>query len=177
VTWVHTTAEQGAPVGSLFESAHRAGVGISIDVEDPFVLREDMADLARLADVVFLNSAAAGALGGPDRAARTMREWGATDVLVTLGAHGCLLLHDVEPREIPATAVEAIDANGAGDCFAAAFVVARIRGWDSLQAAEFANLVGAVSTTAYGGHGGDFSRDSLTRAAKGASMPWWEHLP
>ncbi|MDQ3675151.1 MAG: carbohydrate kinase family protein, partial [Gemmatimonadota bacterium] len=63
--WVHTTAEQGGPVGELLGEAHGTnGVKTSLDTEYPFVEREDLGDLLQLTDVAFINRAAAHALGG-----------------------------------------------------------------------------------------------------------------
>lgn len=178
VRWVHTAAEQGDPVGELFEEARRRGITTSLDVEHPFVLREDLTDLFGLSDVVFMNRAAAEVLGGPAAAARQAAKGGAGVALVTLGQDGALLAErNGRVVVIPPIPVETIDSNGAGDCFAAAFAVARIRGWEPRPAAEFANVVGAISTTALGGHGATLASEAISEAARTAGLDWSERLP
>lgn len=176
--WVHTAAEQGEEVVRLFVEARRQGVVTSLDVEYPFVSREDLELLMSLTDVAFVNSAAANHLGGPAAGARRVHRMGAGAVIVTLGADGCLLVDpDGVTTSIPAVPIQAIDTNGAGDAFAGAFAVARLREWEHRRAAEFANLVAAVSTTSLGGHGAPLDRDTLRRVAREADLDWSGELP
>lgn len=65
-------------------------------------------------------------------------------VCVTRGAQGCALLVGGEYAEADGYPVEVVDAVGAGDAFAAAFVHGLGSGWAPLQIADFANRVGAL---------------------------------
>jgi ribokinase len=170
--WVHTTAEQGDRVEGLLADARAAGASTSLDVEYPFVKRVDLDRLAAKCDVVFMNRAAADSLGGGDEAARRLRRSGAEVVVVTRGEDGCVVAADGAVHEIAAVRLGAVDANGAGDAFAAAFVVARMRGWRAVHAAEFANVVGALTTTALGGHGAELSERVVGDAARAAGFEW-----
>lgn len=69
-----------------------------------------------------------------------LRERTQGDVVVTLGASGCLWVSGTGFQHIPAPAVEAIDATGAGDAFNGGLAFALARG-DSLSRA----LRGAVA--------------------------------
>ncbi len=62
-----------------------------------------------------------------------------------------MLVSDGRRRErIPGHRVDAVDATGAGDCFAGA-CLARIAAGDSLwDAARYANAAAALSTTGFG---------------------------
>ncbi len=71
-------------------------------------------------------------------------------VVRKLGALGC----EVNGVPVPGFQVECIDTTGAGDCFAGAFLAATIRGESPVEAARFANAVGAMNVTRLGGVSG-----------------------
>jgi sugar/nucleoside kinase (ribokinase family) len=79
--------------------------------------------------------------GDPDRAAESLRSLGATNVVIKLGARGCW----VNGAAVPGYAIEVVDTTGAGDCFVGGFLAALQRGLTALEAARFANAVGAMS--------------------------------
>lgn len=75
---------------------------------------------------------------------------GAASVAVKLGARGALVSDGRRMHEVPAMAVEPVDATGAGDCFGGV-TVARLLAGDPLEAAARAGCVAAaLSTTGYG---------------------------
>ncbi len=51
---------------------------------------------------------------------------------------------------VPAYAIEVVDATGAGDAFTAGFVYGYLHGWDLERTTRFANAMGALATTAVG---------------------------
>lgn len=65
-------------------------------------------------------------------------------VCVTRGAEGCVLLIADEVVMASGYRVKVVDAVGAGDAFAAAFVHGLGSGWPGEPVADFANRVGAV---------------------------------
>lgn len=72
-------------------------------------------------------------------------------VLLKLGAEGCLVAsRDGTRRRLPAHRVAAVDATGAGDTFAGAFLARTVAGDGPLDAARYANAAAALSTTGYG---------------------------
>lgn len=73
------------------------------------------------------------------------RDWGATQVIVKLGAEGCLISCALGTRLVPAVAVpKVIDTTAAGDSFNAGFLAARRAGQDSVQAAAAANRLASL---------------------------------
>jgi ribokinase len=81
-------------------------------------------------------------------AARVLREMGAKNVLVTLGAKGAYLCPETgEEALIPAQKVRAVDTTAAGDAFTAAFACRIAMGDGLLAAASFANQVSAIVVT------------------------------
>lgn len=71
-------------------------------------------------------------------------------VFLKLGERGSKLFVDGKVTDIPTIRVSEVDPTGAGDCFAGGLAVAHLRGMDWPQAARFASVVGALSTTKLG---------------------------
>jgi 2-dehydro-3-deoxygluconokinase len=71
-------------------------------------------------------------------------------VLLKLGREGVLVATRQERRRIAGFTVEAVDATGAGDTFAGAFLSRIVAGEDHWAAARYANAAAALSTTGYG---------------------------
>lgn len=84
-------------------------------------------------------------------AAEQLLASGARNVLLKLGARGCLLAQRGAPRQlIPAFKVAALDSTAAGDAFNAAFTVALLCGQSVGESARFACAVAAISVSRHG---------------------------
>lgn len=71
-------------------------------------------------------------------------------VLLKLGAEGLLVATREARARIPGFKVPTLDATGAGDTLAGAFLARAVAGDDVWQAAHYANAAAALSTTGYG---------------------------
>lgn len=71
-------------------------------------------------------------------------------VLLKCGADGCIAATREARTRIPGMKVAAVDATGAGDTFAGAFLARHLAGDDAVAAARYANAAAALSTTGYG---------------------------
>jgi sugar/nucleoside kinase (ribokinase family) len=69
---------------------------------------------------------------------RSLSELGVPEVVVTLGSRGCIVVARRRLAHVPADPVRGIDPTGAGDAFAAAYVVERQRGREPRRAAQLA---------------------------------------
>lgn len=65
-------------------------------------------------------------------------------VCVTRGERGCLMVDRQAMAEETGIPIRVVDTVGAGDAFTAAWLVARLRGWELQRQARFANQVGAL---------------------------------
>lgn len=83
-------------------------------------------------------------------AARVLFQKGVSQMIVTMGSKGSLILNGGAPRLVPARRVEAVDTTGAGDTFCGALCVALSEGKPLEEAAEFASAVSALSVTKVG---------------------------
>ncbi len=66
-------------------------------------------------------------------------------VVLTLGARGCQVWQGERMTHVPPRPAHELDPTGAGDVFAAAFLIRLAAGSDPLQAARFANVVASFS--------------------------------
>ena len=66
-------------------------------------------------------------------------------IVVTRAEKGATVYHDGEPCDYPARPAQQVDPTGAGDVFAAAFMIRLIETKDPCQAAQFANAVASFS--------------------------------
>ena len=88
-------------------------------------------------------------------------------VVVTDGAQGAIAIDSDtgEEARVPAVAVDALDATGAGDVFCAALLVGDLQDWPLAQRLRFAALSAALSVQQFGG--------SLSAPGWGDISDWW----
>jgi 2-dehydro-3-deoxygluconokinase len=144
---------------AAIEMARNSGVRVAYDTN----LRLKLWPLTRaraviratlpLADWVLPSLDDAAILFGHDRAEAIVDDChvaGAPQVVLKMGAAGCLASDGKRRERIAAHSVECIDATGAGDCFDGAFLARILAGDDTFAAARYANAAAALATTGYG---------------------------
>ena len=99
----------------------------------------------------------------PEEMADVFLERGVKNVIIKLGAKGCLFKNAEETILLPACGIEAVDATGAGDNFVAGFASEVLRGAVHREALGFANACGAICTTAVGAGTALKSREQVLR--------------
>jgi sugar/nucleoside kinase (ribokinase family) len=106
----------------------------------------------------------------PEDIAQVFLDAGVGVVGLKLGAAGAYLrTAGGDELHVPALPVEAIDALGAGDCWAAGFLCGLARGWDLERTARFANAAGACAVQALGATTGIRSFEATYALAFGTS--------
>jgi 2-dehydro-3-deoxygluconokinase len=149
-----------ATSATAIEIAAEAGLAVSYDanvrtaLQPPSLLRACFEMSLPRADLLFVSTEDLEALYGDrpaDDALDEFAEAGPEIVVLKLGAEGAVLsLPDGTRTELPAFEVESVDPTGAGDAFAAAFVVAYLSGEPPEEAGTFASAVGALTATGVG---------------------------
>ena len=86
----------------------------------------------------------------PEAMADVFLRYGVKNVIIKLGGRGCMMKNAAGTLFLPAYAVEAADATGAGDNFAAGFLSGILRGDTTEEALRFANACGAICASAVG---------------------------
>ncbi len=93
----------------------------------------------------FADEAALFGDASPAVTAARWHDWGVEQVIVKLGAQGCLVSSADGAESIPGVKVDrVIDTTGAGDAFNAGWIAARSAGQDLMQAAHSANRLAAL---------------------------------
>lgn len=110
------------------DQARAAGTSVAVTLSDPTVVAHCRPAIDQLlvggVDLLFANEEEAKALAGTDdlaRAADRLRGW-ARQFVITRGPAGALAFDGQTMHTIPAVSTRAIDAVGAGDIFAGAFL-------------------------------------------------------
>lgn len=108
---------------------------------------------ARQADILFASLEDATALAGIRDAAAAAdfyRGLGPATVVVTMGAEGALLADGDTRTHIPALPGDVVDATGAGDAFAGAYLARILAGDAPEAAARYASVAAGLKTRGYG---------------------------
>ena len=139
--------------------AKKHGVAIAYDTNLRLRLwpletaRPAIEEACRRADVVFTSDEEAAALWGrqePEAVADAVLAFGPETVIVKRGGKGALVATRKRREHIAGHAVVAVDATGAGDTFAGAFLARRLAGDDVFAAARYGNAAAALKTEGYG---------------------------
>ncbi len=145
-----------AIIRAVLEAAHREGALVLADTKLPNFAKigpDDIADSLPLIDYIFPNEDEARFCSGetePEAMAEVFLRYGVRNVVIKLGAKGCLFRNASDCYRLDAHAIRAVDATGAGDCFLAGFAAEKLRGAADEEALRFANACGAICTTAVG---------------------------
>ena len=163
--WLHVTgstltasASARAACEQAVQKAKALSATVSFDpnlrpqLMSPSEVRQVCGPVLAAADVVLPSGSEAALLLDTDDACAACRSLADTGKIVVLkeGEKGCTLFEGESETQVSSIRVDEIDPTGAGDAFAAGLAVARLRGRDWADAARFANIVGALSTTAFG---------------------------
>lgn len=82
--------------------------------------------------------------------AKRIHALGVSNVVMTLGSDGAMIVNDEICKRVPGIKVETVDSTGAGDTFSAAFCVGLSEGKSLEEAVAFANVAAGLSVTKYG---------------------------
>lgn len=131
--------------------AHAAGVSVVLTPAPAQPLPDE---LLRCVDVLLPNQVEINQLLDqqvtPGDGARMLIERGCRAVVVTLGAHGALLVTADQEQTIPPFAVQAVDSVAAGDAFAGALATMLAEGRSMAEAVRYASAGGALAVTQAG---------------------------
>jgi ribokinase len=146
------------PLDTVMQAATLARQNSALVVLNPAPACALPEELFRVIDYITPNETEAGLLTGmtvadplsAEEAAQRLLRRGVQNVIITMGAAGCLLVNSRQKSIFAARKVQAVDTTAAGDAFngALAFGLAEGRGLE--EAIVFANTVAAFAVTRLG---------------------------
>lgn len=162
--WLHVGGAiklRALDLPELLRKAKAAGCGTSLDTDwDPEGLwMKRLASSLPHVDCLVAGVEEARHLTGldePEDMAECLLEKGPETVAVKQGPLGSTVMSRKEPGVVfaPAFKVNAVDTTGAGDAYAAGFIMGLSEGWSLERTASFANACGALATTRLGANAG-----------------------
>ncbi|MDR6742303.1 2-dehydro-3-deoxygluconokinase [Herbaspirillum sp. 1173] len=164
----------------LAAMAHARAAGVTTSLDTNLRLRlwpleraqAKMAEAFRLCDICLPSWEDVSMLTGlndRDAIVDHLLDYGVKLVAFKLGHEGCYVATRRERRMVSPYPVQALDATGAGDCFGGAFMAELMAGRDPFQAARYANVAAALSTTGYGAVDPIPRREKVEAALKAAA--------
>lgn len=165
---VHTTgitpalgANARRTVFAVLDRAGTAGLAVSFDVNyrrklwSEETARPVLKDLLQRSDIVFAGAEEAELVLGerldPVESAQALaRLSGAREVIIKLGAQGCVAVVEEQVYSAPAPVVPVVDLVGAGDAFVGAYLAERLAGRPVEKRLATAVAVGALAVAAPG---------------------------
>ena len=137
--------------------ANQAGVKVILN---PAPARKLPPQILQGVDVLVPNEPETSQLTGIDieapestqEAAKALLELGVANVVLTLGSRGALVLDGDSQQflRVAPYSVDVVDTTAAGDAYVAGLAVALSEGKELVEAAQFANAVGALAVTKQG---------------------------
>ncbi|HTQ08720.1 MAG TPA: ribokinase [Fimbriimonadaceae bacterium] len=142
-----------------------------LKILNPAPAAELPAEVYRFVDVITPNETEASTLTGVPvtdeagvlAAARVLLGRGVRQVVVTLGAEGCLAEGEFACARLPAMPVKAVDTVAAGDAFSGALAAFLSQGAAFCEAMRLATVAAGLSTTRAGAQASMPSRDEVLR--------------
>jgi len=153
---VLTQLEIPVPAAAAAMACGRARGAVTI--LNPAPVRSLPDSVLRLVDVLTPNQSEARVLAGrgpdelidPEEVARELIRRGVTQVVMTLGEEGALIVTTSSTRRVPAFRLTAVDTTGAGDAFNAGLAMALACGTSIEDAVQFAVVNGGLAVTKEG---------------------------
>jgi sugar/nucleoside kinase (ribokinase family) len=111
----------------------------------PNLINKNFEDVIRLVDVLIMNEGEAKALTGKNELndAREVLKEIVNLAVITMGKKGCAILRSREVVHVKGEEINVLDTTGAGDTFAAGFIVGKLRGLSDVECAKLGNKVAA----------------------------------
>jgi sugar/nucleoside kinase (ribokinase family) len=164
--WLHVAAMPIQAQEVAVAAARAAGMPISLDPHEEFVVGFEDRLRALVEDVVFMPSELEARRLFPDLlvtdpiefaldVAKRLDDWGPRMTAVKLGPLGSVVRADSTSVHVPAVKVQVVDPTGAGDAYCGGFVV----GWLVTGSAVLAAACGTISAAEMVGRFGAFTEE------------------
>ena len=135
--------------------AHELGVPVILNPAPAYAVEDDFFKgvyclIANETEAELLTGIQVTDLALARQAGQALLRYDVSVVIVTLGAHGALLVTEKLVEHIPARKVDVVDTTAAGDTFVGGFAVAMLKGLALTEAVRYATCAGTLATLAFG---------------------------
>lgn len=162
------TASQREAIMTAISIAEEAGTAISFDIADPFAVSRNRDTFLKIisdhADIVFANNEEARILFDNYDAYECARSMGklCPTAIVKNGRFGSFIADHGMIESVPVLGGQAVDTTGAGDMYAAGFLIGRCKGYSVRDCGILASfLAGEIIAI----HGAQFSLQDIARVS------------
>ncbi len=167
--WLHTYVSYVQQYPALPQLCRAAGVPLSLDLSyDPSQTLDQLRPVLSQAQLITPNKDEALALTGassPEAALDVLLDV-CPQVVITLGAQGCLAQLDGQRLRACPPPVQALDTTGAGDLFNAGLLYARLAGRTVPEQLAWACASGAAAVGCLGGLDDHYTRERVAALAQ-----------
>jgi sugar/nucleoside kinase (ribokinase family) len=153
--WDTDNQRQAALVAG--QTARRHGVRVAFDLADPYAVRRYHGQfhewIPGAVDVLFGNREEFRLMLGDELADQELaRRAGqlSPEAVLKIGPEGCLVNHRGRVTRVPGFPATTVDTTAAGDCFAAGYLYARLKGLEPERCARLANRLASWVVTVEG---------------------------
>jgi ribokinase len=170
----HLLMQLETPVPTVLAYAQAARAQGAKVVLNAAPARELPAELLSCVDLLVVNEGELATLAGSEgdvltQLQRLAKQHGLQDVIVTLGAEGCMALHQGHFLQQKAYRIDVVDTTAAGDTFCGSLVAALARGASLQHCLEEASAASALACTKLGAQSSIPTREEVLRFMQNAA--------
>lgn len=146
------------PIPTVLAAAQRGKENNLQVILNPAPAQKVSDELIRLADFIIPNESELSLLTGTDvkdnssadQASRVLLERGATNVIVTLGDKGALIVNNHQATHVETFKVDVVDTTAAGDAFIGGFSTALLQNMSLEESVRYGCACGALAASKFG---------------------------
>jgi len=159
------------PIEAVLSATQRAkenGVRVLLNPAPAYSLPDELISLPDFilpneSELSLLTNQLVNDISSAEKAAQTLIERGAQNVIVTLGANGASIVSSTQVTHVRTYQVKVVDTTAAGDAFIGGFAFALLQNKSLEEAVRYGCACGALATTKFGAQPSLPTREEVER--------------